>query len=1694
MELSNVAAFQFAKTVNDKNKGKTESTVYGTIVIYGGEKYVKMDGSDYLTPCDSTVSANEGERVTVLVKNHTATVNGNLSSPAARTGDVEDVKQQVLVIEQVVADKANIKDLEAERARIGELVADNAVIKGRVSASEADIGDLKADNAKITGRLDANEASIKKLDAEKLTAKDAELKYATVEKLQATDAKVGNLETDNVSVKGRLDAAEGNIKNLNAEKLNATNADLKYATIESLKATDAKVGDLEADNVTINQHLSANDADIKSLRAEKLNAKDADIKYANIDFSNIGIAAMEKFYSESGLIKNVVVGNQTITGELVGVTIKGDLIEGNTLKADKLVIKGKDGLYYKLNTDGTGVTSEQTDENSLNGTVIQAKSITADKVAVTDLVAFGADIGGNHVGHDCIYSGAKTSALNTTRGFYLGSDGQVGFGDTNEYIQFYKGDDGAFHLRISAGDIVFGKSKQTIESAINNIDTKINNVKSIIDTIYTYQVGTNMTDTPTGEWLSVMPNVPQGQYLWTKETTLYSDGTTSVGYIATRMGVDGAGGATGPAGPQGPQGEKGEKGDTGEQGPQGNQGIQGEKGATGATGAQGPQGDKGDTGAQGPQGNQGIAGTDGKKIVVAPVSYNGLDYYNGYDESSINYKITNRIADNFAVSNSEGINVGDIALCKCVTVDTLRTTYMMLQITSIPSSTHIVGIPIGQTTGLNGATGAQGPQGEKGDTGAQGPQGNQGVPGVKGDTGAAGNGIASTVIEYQAGSSSTAVPNGTWSKTPVTTTAANPYFWTKTTINYTNGAVSVSYNVGATPEGIEVGGRNLLPGSHKNPITYSYPGSDYTDRWSCVTTIPLNGDTYTLSFWAKSTVAGDMIRVHFYNPTNITHVKGSQGQEGSQSDGLCDFVLSTTLTKYWVTYTIPKGGDSTRNIIIPRIGPYVGVNGSGIITIQWEKLEEGNKATDWTPAPEDVDAAVDAANNKANAANSTAGSALSTANSANSTANSASSKADAANSKADTANNTANAANSKADTANSTANAANSTAQKAQATADMGLNKWLIQQYPTSANIRSAEDLIKSKLKAVGCYEFLDANLNASYMGSILSDYYSAYCYTYCSFSADTTVSTTFISDDDGALYLNGELVLLSTSCTSNAVTLNFKKGWNILEVVYHEVGGGDGFQFGTTISSNANCIRMDCYADSYIGAKALELTTSGMAVDAKSVADSADASIANWCYNNDRTYINGGKLYAGSVTAVQMAANAITSEKIASEAISTDKLAANAVTAAKINVTDLFAQDITASGTIRGVTLVSADIIAKRIIATKEFSLSTSSADVERVLYYDGKSVRVGKLSNAASAQNGAGFEFFPTTITAYGNLNMYSGDITTPGSITATKTITANGSITAGTFYTPNWFRSRGQTGWFNETYGGGIWMSDSDWVRVYNGKSFSVDGFINCGYEYISNKGSREWRFGSACGTGDQNWFGFYDTSSGYHGGIYGPDHILRMNGEIQSMYPNAFRAIYGSYGFIMRNDGANFYFMPTNANDAYGGWNDNYSYVSLATGQWTLKDDKGHRLYPVLTATTDNYRITSLQRSNNNLRFNSPDGVARYCTGTTSDIRLKKNIDDVEVKDALSVINSIQLRSFDWKESGEHQRIGFVADELEQLDPKFAVGGGVTEDGGIDTKVVDTFYLLGYVVKAMQELSSEVKQLKKENEELKRKLYS
>lgn len=159
---------------------------------------------------------------------------------------------------------------------------------------------------------------------------------------------------------------------------------------------------------------------------------------------------------------------------------------------------------------------------------------------------------------------------------------------------------------------------------------------------------------------------------------------------------------------------------------------------------------------------------------------------------------------------------------------------------------------------------------------------------------------------------------------------------------------------------LQVGGRNLLKGTHKTEVTYTYPTSSSVDKGNWVTTVPLDADYYTLSFWAKSTKAGDRIRVHFYNPSDNVLYQASQGQTHMSGDGLCDFILSTTLTHYWVTYKLQTKG-KTRNISIPRL--FSGW-GSGTLTFKWEKVEEGTKATAWSPAPEDVDSSINAVDNK----------------------------------------------------------------------------------------------------------------------------------------------------------------------------------------------------------------------------------------------------------------------------------------------------------------------------------------------------------------------------------------------------------------------------------------------------------------------------------------------------------------------------------------------------------------------------------------------------------------------------------------------------------------------------------------------------------------------------------------------------------
>ena len=190
--------------------------------------------------------------------------------------------------------------------------------------------------------------------------------------------------------------------------------------------------------------------------------------------------------------------------------------------------------------------------------------------------------------------------------------------------------------------------------------------------------------------------------------------------------------------------------------------------------------------------------------------------------------------------------------------------------------------------------------------------------------------------------------------------------------------------------------------------------------------------------------------------------------------------------------------------------------------------------------------------------------------------------------------------------------------------------------------------------------------------------------------------------------------------------------------------------------------------------------------------------------------------------------------------------------------------------------------------------------------------------------------------------------------------------------------------------------------------------------------------------------------------------------------------------GTYAFIVGNG--------TSDSARSNGFTVDWNGTGRFEGSVIAKDYTGTKRMAASSASSDGGRIGWMQSmtSSNNfvLRVSGQWGT----TGTTynthdfiasaSDIRLKKNVEDCEVEDALSVINRIKLHSFDWLHTDEHQRIGFIADELEEIDPKLSVGGGTERDGTIHYKSVDTFYMMGYLVKAVQELSTEVERLRRE----------
>ena len=205
--------------------------------------------------------------------------------------------------------------------------------------------------------------------------------------------------------------------------------------------------------------------------------------------------------------------------------------------------------------------------------------------------------------------------------------------------------------------------------------------------------------------------------------------------------------------------------------------------------------------------------------------------------------------------------------------------------------------------------------------------GTHGATGDKGDTGAAGKGVKSTAIAYQASSSGTTTPTGTWSSS-IPAVAAGQYLWTRTIITYTDNTTSTMYSVGR----MGTNGMNGNAGNGVSSTTITYQAS------TSGTTAPTGTWSSSIPTVAAGSYLWTRTIISYTNGTSSTIYSvgkmgntGAQGQPGESINGKMlyrdpEFKVGLNGTR---TYGAQNGGGT---VVISRTKKSTGQNQAGSLT------------------------------------------------------------------------------------------------------------------------------------------------------------------------------------------------------------------------------------------------------------------------------------------------------------------------------------------------------------------------------------------------------------------------------------------------------------------------------------------------------------------------------------------------------------------------------------------------------------------------------------------------------------------------------------------------------------------------------------------------------------------------------------------
>lgn len=324
MSIDRSILSEFIKATND-NKETKQTQIYGTVVTKGNTKCVKIDGSEIVTPVRSITDIKDDERVMVSIKDHMATVTGNMSNPSVGNDRVESAEGKIdrfdhLFAGNITAENIAADSITADKILAGSITTDKlmaeCITSDKISANSITANLIKSDS----------------IESRHIKAGSIEAEHIKAGVINAGHITSGTITADKIQ-SGSITAGSGII----------ADGAIGNAQISKIDAAKIEAGIIDTSKVTIqgsNGHLR--------LKGNRLQV-----------FNGVGNQAKER----------VSVGDVNGDGSIFGLRVRG--ADGQTILLDENGVKSE-GI-----TDGSITNNKISEDANIDGSKININSVVS---------------------------------------------------------------------------------------------------------------------------------------------------------------------------------------------------------------------------------------------------------------------------------------------------------------------------------------------------------------------------------------------------------------------------------------------------------------------------------------------------------------------------------------------------------------------------------------------------------------------------------------------------------------------------------------------------------------------------------------------------------------------------------------------------------------------------------------------------------------------------------------------------------------------------------------------------------------------------------------------------------------------------------------------------------------------------------------------------------------------------------------------------------------------------------------------------------------------------------------------------------------------------------------------------------------------------------------------------------------------